>query len=117
MVASIPYGGRPIIVRASARLLDGHDYAQKTEVWPCPRRVFALESYTGNFSPHLGEEMGFTVAIPGCLHERDPGWLEAEIMRETTAGWRTSPGWTWTPGRRACRRSLFPCVCALRACL
>jgi len=81
VVAFIPYGGRPIIVRVSARLLDGHDYVQKTEVWPCLRRVFvpqvvkiemsveALEEfkkpilYPETFAPHL---LGAT-SVVGCL--------------------------------------------------
>jgi hypothetical protein len=29
----------------------------------------------------------FDVMAPGCAHQNTPGWLEAEVMRQTTAGW------------------------------
>ncbi|MGI5869855.1 MAG: hypothetical protein ACOX9C_10495 [Kiritimatiellia bacterium] len=30
--------------------------------------------------------LGFSVTLPGCAHQNDDGWLEAEVVRETTAG-------------------------------
>ena len=54
-------------------------------VFPCVRKEFKLES-TENFSPHLGETMGVSVAIPGCAHTSEASWVEVEIMRETVGG-------------------------------
>jgi len=50
---------------------------------PCPRRLFTLGGVTDNFSPHLEEVAYFSVILPGCQHQNDPGWLEAEILRVT----------------------------------
>jgi hypothetical protein len=45
-------------------------------------------SVTANFSPHLGETNVVSVTLPGCRHGNEPGWLECEVMRETTVGWQ-----------------------------
>ena len=42
VVASIPYGGRPIIVKTSARLLDGHEAGVQEQFFP-QKLEFKLE--------------------------------------------------------------------------
>ncbi len=40
----------------------------------------------------MGETASFTLDLTGCPHAWQEGWLEAEAMRETTAGWQ-HVGW------------------------
>ncbi len=58
----------------------------------CTPTAFGLVDATENFSPHLGETASFTLDLTGCPHAWQEGWLEAEAMRETTAGWQ-HVGW------------------------
>ncbi len=82
----------------------------RVEVPKCIQPDFSLTDGTGNFSPHLGETASLTVALPGCNHAPLEGWLEGELMRETTSGWQ-HVGWLDAsqaePGLQKRRRCLF----------
>ena len=45
-----------------------------------------LQKISSSFAKTLRERIKkkspFRLSLPGCLHGRDPGWLEAEIVRE-----------------------------------
>jgi len=85
-VTSIPSGDDPIVVTASVVFDETFTTNRTALVTPCPRHVFSLDSCTENFAPQLGSNAVFSVTLPGCSHQNDAGWLEAEIVRETTAG-------------------------------
>ncbi len=87
-VGSIPDGDEPIIITAEVELDELFSAVDTAEVRLCRHEGFSLDSYTSNFSPQLGETNVISVTLPGCVHQNDPGWLEIEVMRETTAGWQ-----------------------------
>lgn len=39
-----------------------------------------------NSAPLPGSNAVFAITLPGCRHRNDAGWVEAEIVRKTTAG-------------------------------
>ncbi|MGI5868952.1 MAG: thrombospondin type 3 repeat-containing protein [Kiritimatiellia bacterium] len=86
-VTSLPPDGDEIVVTASLMLDDVFRAVDTAIVDLCPGREFSITDCTSNFSPHLGETNVFDVTLPGCAHQNTPGWLEAEVMRQTTAGW------------------------------
>ncbi len=88
VVGSIPDGDEPIIITAEVELDEMFSAVETAEVRLCRHEGFSLDSYTSNFSPQLGETNVISVTIPGCVHQNDPGWLEIEVMRETTEGWQ-----------------------------
>ena len=85
-VTSIPLDDDEIVVTAEVVLDDVFRAVETAIVDLCPGRRFSITDYTPNFSPHLGETASFTLELPGCSHMTRIGWLEGEVMRETTSG-------------------------------
>ncbi len=72
----------------------------------CPYHDFSLDSYTANFSPHLGETLDVGVTLPGCGHSLSPGWLEIEVVRETIGAIQRVASVDMDPGTPAVDRYL-----------
>ncbi len=81
-VTAIPPNDEPIIVTATVQLDENFSITRTASVNRCPRHAFSLDSCTANFAPLPGSNAGFSVTLPGCTHQNEPGWLEAEIVRE-----------------------------------
>ena len=86
-VTRLPGYNEAIIVLAEVELDENSRALKTAEVRLCPRKAFSVDLYAGTFSPELGSNVVFAVNLPGCLHQNDAGWLEAEVMSETTNGW------------------------------
>ncbi|MGI5869797.1 MAG: hypothetical protein ACOX9C_10200 [Kiritimatiellia bacterium] len=100
-----------VITLKAVSELDAETFVtNRIDVPKCIQPEFSLTDGTGNFSPHLGEVASFTLTLPGCNHAPREGWLEGELMRETTAGWQ-HVGWLDAsqaqPGHQRRRRCLF----------
>ena len=76
---------------ATIKLDEESEAKIRAHVNPCSRREFSFVC-ADNFSPHLRESLSINVTMPGCGHYNDGGWVEAEIMRQTTSGWQ-HVGW------------------------
>ena len=104
------YKNGVITLKAASELDAETVVTNRIEVPKCIQPEFSLTDGTGNFSPHLGETASFTLALPGCNHATREGWIEGELMRETTAGWQ-HVGWLDAsqaqPGHQKRRRCLF----------
>jgi hypothetical protein len=88
----MPSGDDKRVPVVAAIKLDEESEAKiRAHVNPCSRREFNF-ACGDNFSPHLREEFYINVTMPGCGHYNDGGWVEAEIMRQTTSGWQ-HVGW------------------------
>ncbi len=85
-VTTIPPNDGPIIVSATVKLDETLSMTRNATINRCSQHGFSLNSFTVNFAPLPGSNAVFSVTLPGCTHQNDLGWLEAEIVRETTAG-------------------------------
>ena len=83
-----PTENDPIVITAEAEFDEVFSAEDTTFVWLCSPHGLLLQSSTTNFSPHLGETSTFSLDVSGCEHDPEEGWIEAEVMRETTAGWQ-----------------------------
>ena len=105
-----PTENDPIVITAEAEFDEVFSAEDTTFVWLCSPHGLLLQSSTTNFSPHLGETSTFSLDVPGCEHDPEEGWIEAELMRETTSGWQ-HVGWLDAsqaePGHQKRRRCLF----------
>ncbi len=81
-VTAIPPNDEPIIVTATVQLDERFAIIRTAPVNRCPQHTFSLDSCTANFAPLPGSNAVFSVTLPGCTHQNEPGWLEAEIVRE-----------------------------------
>jgi hypothetical protein len=81
-----------IILTAVSELDDSSYVTNWAFIRKCTKQSFGIENATRNFSPHLEETATFQLNIYGCPHFHQEGWLEGEIMRLATDGWK-HVGW------------------------
>ncbi len=87
-----PFDFDTVTITAVSELDEATFVTNKLAIPKCGQSAFGLIDATENFSPHLGETASFTLDLTGCPHHYQEGWLEGELMRETTAGWQ-HVGW------------------------
>ena len=108
-VTSVPPDEGNIVVTAEIMLDEVFRAVDTAVVSFCPGKDLSITDYTPNFSPHMGETASYTLELPGCNHATREGWIEGELMRETTLGWQ-HVGWLDAsqaqPGHQKRRRCL-----------